>query len=301
MRIKEPSWACVPGTVPVKRSAPLSQSARKDGVISMSERWKGATNIVLRALCLLVAAACLTMLLWQWNTTQKGQRANDAMRELYDPSANAEEQKPEVQEVFSNLLEANPETVAWLRASDTLDFAIVQRDNSFYLDHNFFGEYTQEGTAFLDADNLIYPADEHLLIHGHNMKNGSVFGDLDQYRELSYMLEHPLIEFNTIYENEKYVPIAIFDISTVQNNANYFRMQQFQFESDEEFNNFVQGAKDRSYFDIPISVERGDQLLSLVTCSYFDDNGRFVLMMRAVRPDENPDAMVELVQQSVKK
>ena len=148
---------------------------------------KGAVNFILRVLCLLVAFACVTLLCWQYGVRRQGENANEAMRRLYDPAAGAEEALPEPQAAFSQLLAANPETVAYLDAAEGIEFAVVQRDNEYYLTHNFFGEDTPEGTAFLDEGNSIYPLDEHVLIHGHNMRDGSVFGDLDNFRELDFL------------------------------------------------------------------------------------------------------------------
>ena len=151
---------------------------------------KGAVNFILRVLCLLIAFACVTLLCWQYGVRKQGEAANEAMRRLYDPAAGAEEALPEPQAAFSQLLAANPETVAYLDAGEGIEFAVVQRDNEYYLTHNFFGEDTPEGTAFLDEGNSIYPLDEHMLIHGHNMRDGSVFGDLDRFRELGYLREN---------------------------------------------------------------------------------------------------------------
>lgn len=264
----------------------------------MTERRKGAINIALRVICLLVAFACAGMLAWQISTAVQGWKANAAMRELY-PGANAEEAQP--QESFAELLAANPDTVGYLSASDSINFAVVQRDNEYYLTHNFFGEETAEGTAFLDQGNSINPADEHLLIHGHNMRNGSVFGDLDQFREAEFVQEHAVVTFNTIYEDGQYVPFAVFDISATPGDQDYVDMQTFSFETDEDFFNFVFEAKDRSILDIPVDVERGDALLSLVTCSYSNENGRLVVMLRKLRPDETAEDMTQLLSQTVQK
>ena len=78
-------------------------------------------------------------------------------------------------------------------------------------------------------------------------------------------------------------------------------MQTFNFDSDEEFMAFVNEAKERSVFDIPVDVQRGDQLLSLVTCSYSDDNGRLVVMLRALRDGETAEDMTAQVAQAVQK
>ena len=262
---------------------------------------KGAVNFILRVLCLLIAFACVTLLCWQYGVRKQGEAANEAMRQLYDPAASAEEALPEPQAAFSQLLDANPETVAYLDAADNIEFAVVQRDNEYYLTHNFFGEDTPEGTAFLDEGNSIYPLDEHMLIHGHNMRDGSVFGDLDRFRELGYLRENAVATFNTLYENGLYAPFAVFDISATPGDQDYVDMREFNFETDEDFLNFAFEAKSRSIFDIPVDVERGDRLLSLVTCSYGNDNGRLVVMLRALREGETAEGMAALVAQATEK
>ena len=266
----------------------------------MTQR-KGAMNFILRVVCLLIAFACATLLCWQYGVRKQGEAANEAMRRLYDPAAGAEEALPEPQAAFSQLLAANPETVAYLDAGEGIEFAVVQRDNEYYLTHNFFGEDTPEGTAFLDEGNSIWPLDEHILIHGHNMRDGSVFGDLDHFRDLEFLQENSIITFNTLYENGLYVPFAVFDMSATPGDQNYVDMRVFNFESDEDFLNFAFEAKDRSIFDIPVDVERGDHILSLVTCSYDDDNGRLIVMSRSLREGETAEEMAALVMQAVEK
>ena len=288
---------CADGHARNRRDGPFAPAMEEN---MMTQHKKGAINFTLRVLCLLVALACAAMLVWQIATRIQGERANDAMRGLYY-GASAEEAAPEPQESFSQLLEANPETVGWLSASDSIDFAIVQRDNEYYLTHNFFGEETAEGTAFMDQGNSIYPLDEHLLIHGHNMRDGSVFGDLDLFRDLDYHKENAVATFNTIYEDAQYVPIAVFDISATPGDQDFVDMQTFNFETDEDFMNFVNEAKDRSFFEIPVDVERGDRLLSLVTCSYNNNNGRLVVMLRALRDGETAEAMTALVSEATQK
>ena len=65
--------------------------------------------------------------------------------------------------------------------------------------------------------------------------------------------------------------------------------------------NFAFEAKDRSIFDIPVDIERGDHLLSLVTCSYGNDNGRLVVMLRSLREGETAEGVARLVSQALEK
>ena len=133
------------------------------------------------------------------------------------------------------------------------------------------------------------------------MRDGSVFGDLDKFRDLGYLKENAITTFNTIYEDGLYVPFAVFDISATPGGQDYVDMRQFNFGSDGDFMNFVYEAKDRSIFDIPVDVERGDHLLSLATCSYGNENGRLIVMLRALREGETAEDMAALVGQAVQK
>lgn len=204
-------------------------------------------------------------------------------------------------EAYRPLLESNPDTVGWLKVSDIIDFPVLQRDNSYYLTHDFFGRISAEGAAFLDEGACVQPEDQHLIIHGHNMRSGNIFGKLDLYRDLEYLKNHPIITFNTLYEDRVYVPVAVFDISANPGHEKYMDLQQFNFASLDEFKAFMLDARDRSFYTIPVDLAPNDKILSLVTCSYYDTNGRMVFMLRAIRPNETAEQMARVVQGSAYK
>lgn len=101
-----------------------------------------------------------------------------------------------------------PTSSAGSPAGETIDLPVVQRDNEYYLSHNYFGEWDSNGTVFLNERNMIYPRDSILLVHGHNMRSGAMFGTLVKYERASYAFEHALLTFRTLYEEEAsyYVP-----------------------------------------------------------------------------------------------
>lgn len=206
---------------------------------------------------------------------------------------------PPVQESFSDLLSLNQETVGFLRIDELIGLPVVQRrnDNDFYLNHSFDLAESKEGTLFLDGVNLLVPEDDCLIIYGHNMHNGTMFGQLDRYSEVSFLKAHPLVQFDTIYENRTYVPIAAFPASMNPDNGSYFDLRQFVF-SHETFDLFISRLKTRSVPDIPVDAFYGDKLLLLVTCDYTKDDGRFILALRQLRADETADEAVSLIKQS---
>ena len=64
-----------------------------------------------------------------------------------------------------------------------------------YLRKNFEGEYSVSGVPFLDGAST--PECDNLIVYGHNMKNGTMFSDITQYRDKAYCEEHPYIELET--------------------------------------------------------------------------------------------------------
>ncbi len=209
---------------------------------------------------------------------------------------------PPAQPGFSKLLAVNPETVGFLEIDGMLSLPVVQRenDNGFYLSHSFEGAEAQEGTLFMDGLNRLVPEDDCLLVYGHNMKNRTMFGKLDQFEDLAYLRQHSVIHFDTLYENRSYVAFAAFTASMEPGNRRYFDVRQFIFD-DVEFDKFVLKLQSRSMFKIPVDVRYGDRLLLLVTCDYTNAEGRFILALRQVRSDETEAGVwAQAMQASIK-
>lgn len=197
------------------------------------------------------------------------------------------------------LLERNPDTIGWLKVGDVVDMPVVQRDNDYYLHHNFDGKETSRGTVFLDEECSILPRDENLVLYGHNMRDGAVFGNLSRFRELSYLKKHPIATFDTIYQEGKYVIVAVYDMSAETEDSHFMQMLRFNFIDNEYFMGFYYEARDRSYYKIPVDVQYGDKLLTLITCSYTYYDGRLILILRELREDEDPNEVAALMQDTV--
>lgn len=210
----------------------------------------------------------------------------------------AEATLPPMQESFAELYAQNPHVVGWLEMDPDIALPVVQWDNSFYMDHDFDGNESVAGTLFVDSRNTLWPQDDHILIYGHNMKDGSMFGSLNNYRNVGFLRATTCIQFNTIYGDAQYVPFALFDASMTKDDPNYFKLIRLNFSEEQPFDAFLEDVQSRSLFNIPVDVNEDDQLLSLVTCSYSMDNGRFIIMCRKLREGETPEQMEALLQQA---
>jgi len=198
---------------------------------------------------------------------------------------------------FGDLLALNPETVGFIRLDDVLSLPVVQRpnDNQFYLNHSFNLEESIAGTLFLDGSNLLVPEDNNLIIYGHNMRNGTMFRPLIGYEQLSFLKEHPLVRFDTIYENRNYVPFAVFTVTANEGNPQYMNIRQFLLD-EADWDAYISEMRRLSVHSIPVDVQYGDHVLLLVTCEYTHNNGRFVVALRALRENETEYELSQRIQ-----
>ena len=139
-----------------------------------------------------------------------------------------------LQSQFEALYAQNSDLIGWIKMADSVDYPVLYRDNSFYMDHDFYGEYSQAGSIFLDARNGMYMDDSAMLIYGHNMRNGDMFGDLDDYRETKYLCKYPIISLQSAWESQprQYVLISLFDASMNKSDPSYIRIVRTAFDSD---------------------------------------------------------------------
>ncbi len=185
---------------------------------------------------------------------------------------------------FGELLKANKDVIGWLSIKGELDLPVVYKDNEYYLTHDVYKKKSQAGTLFLDENHPLTANAQHLLIHGHNMKDGSMFGHLQRYLDVGYLKKHGIIQFDTLYAQENYVIYAVLIVPESSRKAGYINYQGYaKLITAKQFADFVEGLKARSKISIPINLAKKDALLTLSTC-HGDD--RLIVALRRLRPNE---------------
>ncbi|MEG1195710.1 MAG: class B sortase [Clostridia bacterium] len=191
---------------------------------------------------------------------------------------------------FLDLLEKNKDIVGWLKIEGVLNEPVVQRDNKFYLTHNDMGKKSVTGALFLDENCNLRLAPMRLLIHGHNMKEGAMFGALKMYKvkDASFYKQHPFIEFNTLYEQAKYVIFSVMEVDIRSDKPRFFPFWDVSdFIDRYAFDACINTARSYSHYNSKVEVLPGDRLLTLATCLGEDDSKRLVIMARKLRPNED--------------
>ena len=180
------------------------------------------------------------------------------------------------------LQKENDDIVGWLEIEDTnINYPVLQGDdNEFYLNRNYKKEKSEKGSIFLDAKYNWNIPSNNLLIYGHNIINGLMFQDLLKYESQDFYKKHPNIRFTTEKDDKEYEIISVFK-SRVYYKAekNVFRYYDFiNVETENEYMDFVKNAKKASIYDTETTAKYGDELITLVTCSYHIEDGRFVVI-----------------------
>lgn len=182
------------------------------------------------------------------------------------------------------LYEENPDFCGWLTIADTpVDYPVMHcaDDNDFYLSHNFYGEADVNGLLVLDKRCVRSGEENHLLIHGHNMKSGFLFGSLKNYKDPDYCAAHPYLIYDSLYGRRTYEVFAVF-LSSVDlaDTADFHYYDYIDIGSEEDFTTYVNTARQQSLYPLEVPVQYGDYLLTLSTCDYSKENGRLVIVAR---------------------
>ncbi len=98
---------------------------------------------------------------------------------------------------------------------------------------------------------------------------------LEKYRE------HPAISLDTLYEERVYDIVAVFRSQVYKEEEDVFKYYQFyQADTPEEFEYFYTNIKELSLYDTGVTAEYGDRFLTLSTCAYHVEDGRFVVVAK---------------------
>lgn len=192
---------------------------------------------------------------------------------------------PEVLDKYAGLYAENSDTIGWLKIDGmTIDYVVMQAPDEInkYLRHDFYGKDSTRGCLFVDEYCDIFNSD-NIIIYGHNMKDGSMFGTLDSYADESFYAEHKIIRFDTIYEKHSYEVVAAISTSIPAKDEDVFRYYEYTSSNDEEtFLDYADFIEKNKLYDTGVEINPGDKLLTLSTCAYHTTDGRFVVVARQI-------------------
>ena len=208
--------------------------------------------------------------------------------------------QPVILDKYQALYELNNHMVGWIyipgsenpkQNNNGVNYPVLQTPNevewhNYYLYRDFYGEDDKHGWIYArEACDIFKPCD-NIVIYGHNMADGTMFGQVVNYRKESYYQEHKYIHFDTLYEEHVYEIIAVFLTSGTTGEGYTYHSRNY-FATEEEFNEFINAIKGgdprvKIYYNIDTTAEFGDKLITLSTCWKEIEDGRLVVVAKRI-------------------
>ncbi len=221
-----------------------------------------------------------------------------------------------IQDWAKPLLERNSEVVGWIKipgfvnsdGEEYINFPVLQHvtddtsvGNSYYLTRNIDQQYYESGSIFADC---LVPINEegqadNITIYGHHMRKlGTSFTHLAEYKDgIDFLKEHPIVEFNTIYDSgEQYIIIGCFvaAIEDYQDDVpifDYWRYRNFN-DDDYTFESWIDNVRKQSWYSVDVDCTADDDYITLSTCSNEVADMRWVIVAKKLTADDNLDLIM---------
>ena len=213
---------------------------------------------------------------WYKDKTNNNKIAEQIKSTVIDEGKNEDESKEEYTVDFNKLKEQNNETVAWIKVNSTnVEYPVVKTtNNSFYLNHSFDKSKNSGGWIFADYKNKFDNTDKNIVIYGHNMRDGSMFGSMKNILNSDWYENEENTNITLSTENEKYI-YKVFSVYKIESEDYYIKTE---FSNENEFEKFIHTLKKRSIKNFNIDISKEDSILTLSTCA---NNNKYRVVLHA--------------------
>lgn len=213
---------------------------------------------------------------------------NDDQQKQEQPSQMGMENQmePAILSKFTALHNENKDFSGWLSIEGTkINYPVMSRegDNNYYLNKNFTGQEDKNGLLILDYRSNVLESGQNIIIYGHNMRTGVMFGTLKNYKDKDFCMGHQTIRFDSLYEEGTYRVIAAMLSAVAYEDEEVFRYYDaIDISTEERFNEFWENIESNALYTTDEHLEYGDSCLILSTCDYYTEDGRFVVIAKKI-------------------
>ena len=238
---------------------------------------KAILNLILYIILLsILIYSGIKIFKWYKYKTNNNKIAEQIKSTVIVEEKNEDENKDEYTVDFNKLKEQNNETIAWLKVNNTnVEYPVVKgTNNSFYLNHSFDKSSNSAGWIFADCRNKFDNTDKNIVIYGHNMRDGSMFGSMLNILNSKWYENEENTNITLYTENEKSI-YKVFSVYKIENEDYYIKTE---FKNGNEFEGFIKNLKKRSIKDFNVDVSKDDNILTLSTCA---NNNKYRVVLHA--------------------
>ena len=177
---------------------------------------------------------------------------------------------------FKKLKSENSDVVAYIKVNNTnIEYPIVKTsNNNFYLNHSFDKSKNSRGWIFADYKNKFDNTDKNIVIYGHNMRDGSMFGSLKNILDEEWYNNTENMNITFLTENGNYI-YKVFSIYKIESEDYYIKTN---FKNDADYEKFLNIIKNRSIKNFDINLNINDKIITLSTCA---NNNKYRVVLHA--------------------
>lgn len=182
---------------------------------------------------------------------------------------------------FDELIKINEDFVGWITIPNTeINYPMVhpsEDNDEYYLTHNFEKDENSGGAIFVESAIRHPFEEENTIIHGHNMRDGSMFAGLNNFKEEDFFNNNRNIYIDT--KDVSYV-YEVFSVYVEKANENPY---MYSFSTKEDYISFLNGLKNKSMFLAnTVDFTENDKIITLSTCSYEVTDGRCLVHAKLI-------------------
>ena len=184
---------------------------------------------------------------------------------------------PPVKVDFSAVSKLGDEIEGWLYLPGTpINYPVCYTvDNGYYLHRLPNGNYSYPGSLFFDyMSNPDLSDSKNSIIYGHNMRDGSMFGSLMNYKNQDFYLSHPYLYYIT---EEKTYRLDVFSAYTTEKYSDAYLTK---LDTEKKFDSFLKLAYLKTKLETVVQKEEVEKVVTLSTCDYSFSDARFVVHCR---------------------
>jgi len=254
------------------------------------KRHKKKNNKILVVIRIVLVIAAITsatyILLYFYNSYKNKNLYADILPNIQENRVNETGQESSVLvSAVKELQKENADIKGWIKIDGTnINYPLLQTtDNDYYVTRNYKKEKSKYGSIFINSNSDLKDEKSHVLIYGHDMKDGQMFAGLINYTNKAFYEENLFITIATDEKEEKYKIICVFKSRQFyEDETGVFRYYRyFNFNTQNELKEYINNCKKEQLYDTKTDIT-DNQIITLTTCEYSQDNGRLVVVAQKI-------------------
>lgn len=244
----------------------------------MSETVKKTTKkfapwqIAVIAVAAIVAIVSVVFIVRGFTKPKEPEHNYNEIMELIRPGADdgdyGDTEFPEgILPMYKKAYSVNHDLAGWIRVPGTaIDHPVVKSGDNNFLRRDFFGNYEQRGTVFMDYHDRMQELSKNTILYGHNYLDSTMFSDLEKYKDIEFFKTSPVIEFNTIFKEYKWKVVGVFlTTATKEQDNGYIFNYIYPNMGLTSYMGYIKELEKRRLYDTGVDLSPTDKILTLST------------------------------------